>query len=164
MLIVRKSCLATAAAAALLTVSTSSAVAQSSIASYGVTAAAFGWQDGHQEQALGAIIQLTPTRWLALGASPTLLRVTGVNGSESRFGVTDLPVYAGVVHSFAAPWRWIRVIRPSPNNSLALGWRRKRRCQKKPADDIVRARSRSTLRPRHTPRYAPRFARNHLKN
>jgi hypothetical protein len=105
MLIVRKSCLATAAAAALLAVSTSGATAQSSIASYGVTAAAFGWQDGHQEQALGAIIQLTPTRWLALGASPTLLRVTGVGGSESRFGITDLPVYAGVVHSFAAPWR-----------------------------------------------------------
>ena len=105
MLIVRKSCLATAAAAALMAVSTSGATAQSSIASYGVTAAAFGWQDGHQEQALGAIIQLTPTRWLALGASPTLLRVTGVDGSESRFGVTDLPVYAGVVHTFAAPWR-----------------------------------------------------------
>lgn len=86
-------------------VTTSSAAAQSSIASYGVTAAAFEWRDGHQEQALGAIVQLTPTRWLTLGASPTLLRVTAVDGRESQFGVTDLPVYAGVVHTFAAPWR-----------------------------------------------------------
>lgn len=93
------------AAALLVTLSASSAAAQSSIASYGVTAAAFDWQDGHQEQALGAIVQLTPTRWLTLGASPTLLRVTGAGGSESQFGVTDLPVFAGVVHTFAAPWR-----------------------------------------------------------
>ena len=106
MLDTRKARIATAAAAALLmTISASGAEAQSSTVSYGVTAAAFGWQDGHQEQALGAIIQLTPTRWLSLGASPTLLRVIGVDGSESRFGITDLPVYAGVFHSFEAPWR-----------------------------------------------------------
>ena len=105
MLDTRKTCIAIAATAALLATLSPGAGAQSSIASYGVTAAAFGWQDGHQEQALGAIIQLTPTRWLALGASPTLLRVTGVDGSESRFGLTDLPVYAGVVHTFAVPWR-----------------------------------------------------------
>ena len=105
MLDTRKACIATAAAAALLVTVSPGAGAQSSTVSYGVTAAAFGFQDGHQEQALGAIIQLTPTRWLSLGASPTLLRVSAVDGSESRFGITDLPVYAGVFHSFDAPWR-----------------------------------------------------------
>lgn len=103
MLYARTLSLASAAAAALL--AAPDAAAQSSIASYGVTAAAFGWQDGHQEQALGAIIQLTPTRWLALGASPTLLRVTSPDGGDGHFGLTDLPVFAGVVHTFAAPWR-----------------------------------------------------------
>jgi hypothetical protein len=105
MLDTRKVCIAIAATAALLVTLSAGAGAQASTVSYGVTAAAFGWEDGHQEQALGAIIQLTPTRWLALGASPTLLRVSGVDGSESRFGITDLPVYAGVFHSFNAPWR-----------------------------------------------------------
>ena len=105
MLCSRTLSLTTAAAAALLAAPCSGAIAQSSIASYGITAAAFGFEDGHQEQALGAIVQLTPTRWLALGASPTLLRVTSLDGSSSHFGVTDLPVFAGVVHTFAAPWR-----------------------------------------------------------
>lgn len=95
----------TAATAVLLAASTSAGTAQSSIVSYGVTAAAFGWEDGHQEQALGAVIQLTPTHWLALGASPTLLRVTSLDGNNGHFGVTDLPVFAGVVHTFTAPWR-----------------------------------------------------------
>ena len=104
MLDTRKASITIAVAAALLVTFSPEAGAQSSTVSYGVTAAAFGWEDGHQEQALGAIIQLTPTRWLALGASPTLLRVSRVDGSESRFGITDLPVYAGVFHSFNAPW------------------------------------------------------------
>ncbi|HEU4586184.1 MAG TPA: hypothetical protein VFR95_10560 [Gemmatimonadaceae bacterium] len=105
MLQIRKLSLGVIAASLLGSVAASRVAAQSPIASYGVTAAAFEWRDGHQEQALGAIVQLTPTHWLTLGASPTLLRVTGVDGSESQFGVTDLPVYAGVVHTFAAPWR-----------------------------------------------------------
>ncbi|HEY9515060.1 MAG TPA: hypothetical protein VIQ74_05205 [Gemmatimonadaceae bacterium] len=105
MLNARKLSLAMAAAAALIVAPTPGALAQSGIASYGVTAAAFGWQDGHQEQALGAIVQLTPTPWLTLGASPTFLRVTGVDGSDARSGLTDLPVFAGVVHTFTAPWR-----------------------------------------------------------
>jgi hypothetical protein len=71
--------------------------------SYGITAAAFGWEDGHQEQALGATIQLAPTRWLTLGASPTFLRITGLAGSEPRSGLGDLPLFAGITHTFAAP-------------------------------------------------------------
>jgi hypothetical protein len=80
------------------------AVAQTAQASYGITAGAFGWQDGHQEQALGATIQLAPAPWLTLGANPTLLRVTASDSSTPRTGFTDLPLFAAVTHTFTLPW------------------------------------------------------------
>jgi hypothetical protein len=97
--------LTAAAVTALLAGATPAAVAQSDHTSYGLTAAAFGWHDGHQEQALGAIVQLAPTPWLTLGAIPTLLRITGADGRPTNSGLTDLPVFAGVVHGFSAPWQ-----------------------------------------------------------
>jgi hypothetical protein len=96
--------LATPVLAALLATATPGVIAQSGSASYGVTAAAFGFQDGHQEQALGATIQLAPTRWLMLGASPTMLRITGPEGGTTHTGFADLPLFAGITHTFAAPW------------------------------------------------------------
>jgi hypothetical protein len=83
---------------------TTDGIAQSSIVSYGVTAATFSWEGGHDEQALGTIVQLTPKPWLTLGAIPTLLRVSGDQDSNAHTGLTDLPVFAGVVHNFTAPW------------------------------------------------------------
>jgi hypothetical protein len=96
--------LASPVLAALLAIATPGAIAQSGIASYGISAAAFGWENGHHEQALGATIQLAPTRWLTLGGSPTLLRVSGGDGGPTRTGLADLPLFAGVTRNFAAPW------------------------------------------------------------
>jgi hypothetical protein len=94
-----------AATAALLAGVTPEADAQTDRASYGITAAAFGWHDGHEEQALGAVVQFAPAPWLTLGAVPTLLRVAGPADDPARVGLADLPVFIGVVHGFAAPWR-----------------------------------------------------------
>lgn len=104
MLNTRMLSLASPALAALLALAAPAAGAQSGIASYGISAAAFGWENGHQEQALGATIQLAPAHWLTLGASPTLLRISEGNGGPTRTGFADLPLFAGVTHTFAAPW------------------------------------------------------------
>ncbi|HEU4566025.1 MAG TPA: hypothetical protein VFS05_15300, partial [Gemmatimonadaceae bacterium] len=93
-----------AAAAALLAMAASGAPAQEGAASFGITGAGFSWRDGRREQALGAVLQLAPARWLTLGATPTLLRAAGPDESTARVGMADLPLFVGVVHGFAAPW------------------------------------------------------------
>ena len=105
MLDTRMVSLATVALAALTVAVHNDVAAQSGIASYGITGATFDFHGGPQEQALGAIVQLTPAPWLVLGAIPTVLRVAGSQEGTARTGLGDLPVYAGVVHGFALPWR-----------------------------------------------------------
>lgn len=70
----------------------------------GVTAASFSWEDGRREQALALVVQGAPTPWLALGATPTLLRAAGPDGA-SRAGFADLPVFAGLTAPLALPMR-----------------------------------------------------------
>lgn len=65
----------------------------------GITSAAFGWEDGRREQALGAVLQVAPARWLVLGAVPTLLRAQSSPAEDARTGFADLPVYAALVHA-----------------------------------------------------------------
>ena len=65
----------------------------------GLTSAAFGWEDGRREQALGAVLQVSPAPWLVLGAVPTLLRAQSSPAGDSRTGFADLPVYAALVHA-----------------------------------------------------------------
>lgn len=64
----------------------------------GVMSGAFHWDDGRREEALGAVLQIAPTRWLLLGAVPTLLRARSSPSAEARLGFADLPVYAALVH------------------------------------------------------------------
>src|SRR5512146_2123140 len=71
--------------------------------SVGVTAAAFDWSGGHAEQALGAIVQLSPAPWLVLGANPTLLRVSDPSITDAQAGLGDLPAYLGLTHQWNAP-------------------------------------------------------------
>ena len=70
----------------------------------GVTAASFSWKDGRREQAVAAVVQASPTPWLALGATPTFLRAESTDGA-ARAGLADLPVFAGVTAPLALPMR-----------------------------------------------------------
>lgn len=73
--------------------------------SYGLTAASFTFEDGHREQGVAAVVQLAPAPWFLLGASPTVVRAEYADGSEPAIGFADLPVYAGLTHAFALPFR-----------------------------------------------------------
>lgn len=112
--------------AALLGAAAAPVAAQSGAVSFGVTAAAFGWSGGHDEQALGAIVQLSPAPWLVLGANPTLLRVTDPGTADARVGFGDLPAFVGATHQWNAPWSPVLgvagvVSLPTGDSSRGLG-------------------------------------------
>jgi hypothetical protein len=81
------------------------AVAAQAQVTGGITSSAFGWEDGRREQALAAVLQVAPARWLMLGTVPTLLRAQSSPSADSRTGFGDLPVYAALVHAGSGPSR-----------------------------------------------------------
>ena len=89
----------------LFTLGVTTASAQSEV-SAGVTAGAAKLSDTRSEQALTAIVQLQPRRWLTLSALPALVHASDhVSGrAVSSSGPGDLPLVAGAATAFPAAW------------------------------------------------------------
>jgi hypothetical protein len=72
----------------------------------GVTGGYFRFDASHSEQALSAVLQWQPIAWLTLTAAPAWARlqqdslIGSAIQSRSVSGVTDVPLSAGVTHSF----------------------------------------------------------------
>ena len=79
----------------------------------GISAGAASFRNGSSSQAASLTLQYSPVNWLTLSTSPAFARSTDSTGKFVVTGPTDLPLDAGVSHTFKGRW--------SPTLGLSLG-------------------------------------------
>ena len=79
----------------------------------GISAGAASFRNGSSSQAASLTLQYSPVTWLTLSTSPAFARSNDSTGKFVVTGPTDLPVDAGVSHTFNGRW--------SPTLGFSLG-------------------------------------------
>ena len=70
----------------------------------GISGGAASFRNGSSSQATTGILEYSPASWLTLSASPSYARATDSTGNFVTYGLTDLPLAAGVSHTFQGAW------------------------------------------------------------
>jgi Putative MetA-pathway of phenol degradation len=91
----------------------SSSTEQPPVFGVGISGGAASFPSGSSSQVGALTLQYSPLSWLTFSTSPGFARATDSTGKFVSTGITDLPVSAGLSHTFNGGW--------SPTIGLSLG-------------------------------------------
>jgi hypothetical protein len=79
----------------------------------GISGGAASFRNGSSSQAAALVLEYSPVSWFTLSTTPGFAGATDSTGQFVTTGITDLPVSAGVSHTFSGAW--------SPTVGLSVG-------------------------------------------